>query len=217
MAFRVHHIILQIRPKADLIPQQSMPVSLTRPRMLTPFQTKKTAKICDDLCPGLKVTILFAHPLYQGERRYTANAQPDCPFVASYWSSYSFVFRVSLAMVDWLGLAFPIAYLTILIGALATFSYLYRKRQDGKYFELAKNAERYIKVDDILQPNHYPSNHGSASTSSATYTSPSCTSNPTPHKRNRLPCQIASSKQRCCKEQLRISGAYSRSGMRNPL
>ena len=32
-------------------------------------------------------------------------------------------------MVDWAGLAVPVAYLTILIGSLATFSHLYRKRK----------------------------------------------------------------------------------------
>jgi len=32
-------------------------------------------------------------------------------------------------MVDWIGLLIPIAYLTILIGSFATFSYLYRKRK----------------------------------------------------------------------------------------
>ena len=32
-------------------------------------------------------------------------------------------------MVDWLGLLVPVAYLTILIGSLGTFSYLYRARK----------------------------------------------------------------------------------------
>ncbi len=35
-------------------------------------------------------------------------------------------------MVVWIGLAGPFAYLTILIGSLATFSSLYRKRKAGK-------------------------------------------------------------------------------------
>ena len=35
-------------------------------------------------------------------------------------------------MVDWLGLAIPFAYLGILVGSLATFSSLYRKRKAGK-------------------------------------------------------------------------------------
>lgn len=32
-------------------------------------------------------------------------------------------------MVDWLSLAVPLAYLGVLIGSLATFSSLYRKRK----------------------------------------------------------------------------------------
>lgn len=35
-------------------------------------------------------------------------------------------------MVNWLSLTFPIAYIGILIGSLATFSSLYRKRKAGK-------------------------------------------------------------------------------------
>jgi len=34
-------------------------------------------------------------------------------------------------MVDWVGLAVPFAYLGILVGSLATFSSLYRKRKLG--------------------------------------------------------------------------------------
>ena len=34
-------------------------------------------------------------------------------------------------MVDWIGLAVPFAYLGILVGSLATFSSLYRKRKAG--------------------------------------------------------------------------------------
>lgn len=36
-------------------------------------------------------------------------------------------------MVDWLSLAVPLAYLGILIGSLATFSSLYRKRKYRMY------------------------------------------------------------------------------------
>jgi len=32
-------------------------------------------------------------------------------------------------MVDWIGLLVPVAYLTVLIGSLGTFSYLYRRRK----------------------------------------------------------------------------------------
>ncbi|KAI9845855.1 MAG: translocation protein S66 [Sclerophora amabilis] len=40
-------------------------------------------------------------------------------------------------MVDWLGLAVPIAYLSILVGSLATFSSLYRKKKAAKAASLA--------------------------------------------------------------------------------
>ncbi|KAI9720371.1 MAG: hypothetical protein M1812_002877 [Candelaria pacifica] len=40
-------------------------------------------------------------------------------------------------MVDWIGLAIPFAYLGILVGSLATFSSLYRKRKAAKSFNLA--------------------------------------------------------------------------------
>lgn len=36
-------------------------------------------------------------------------------------------------MVDWLSLAVPLAYLGVLIGSLATFSSLYRKRKARMY------------------------------------------------------------------------------------
>lgn len=39
-------------------------------------------------------------------------------------------------MVDWLSLAVPFAYLSILIGSLATFSNLYRKRKARTSFSL---------------------------------------------------------------------------------
>lgn len=35
-------------------------------------------------------------------------------------------------MVDWVGLAIPVAYLTVLLGSLGTFSHLYRKRKAAK-------------------------------------------------------------------------------------
>jgi hypothetical protein len=35
-------------------------------------------------------------------------------------------------MVDWLSLAVPLAYLGVLLGSLATFSSLYRKRKASK-------------------------------------------------------------------------------------
>lgn len=41
------------------------------------------------------------------------------------------LYTIDLDMVDWLSLAVPLAYLGILIGSLATFSSLYRKRKAG--------------------------------------------------------------------------------------
>ncbi|KAI9680017.1 MAG: translocation protein S66 [Caeruleum heppii] len=40
-------------------------------------------------------------------------------------------------MVDWIGLVVPIAYLSILVGSLATFSSLYRKRKTARATSLA--------------------------------------------------------------------------------
>ena len=47
-------------------------------------------------------------------------------------------------MVDWLSLAVPLAYLGILIGSLATFSSLYRKRKARMYshYFLRDNTDR---------------------------------------------------------------------------
>jgi translocation protein SEC66 len=36
-------------------------------------------------------------------------------------------------MVDWISLAVPVAYLGVLVGSLATFSFLYKARQAGSY------------------------------------------------------------------------------------
>lgn len=40
-------------------------------------------------------------------------------------------------MVDWVGLTVPLAYLSILVGSLATFSSLYRKRKAGKWSQVS--------------------------------------------------------------------------------
>lgn len=44
-------------------------------------------------------------------------------------------------MVDWLSLAVPLAYLGVLIGSLATFSSLYRKRKSRMY---SINRQRHL-------------------------------------------------------------------------
>jgi len=52
-------------------------------------------------------------------------------------------------MVDWIGLLVPVAYLSILIGSFATFSYLYRKRKATR----AANLEPWFPPH--LQRNVY--------------------------------------------------------------
>lgn len=39
--------------------------------------------------------------------------------------------------IDWLGLALPLAYLVVLVGALMTFSSIYRKRKAGMFPPIA--------------------------------------------------------------------------------
>lgn len=53
-------------------------------------------------------------------------------------------------MVYWLGLAIPFAYLSILIGSLATFSSLYRKRQAGQYSSGSTIIENHPSLDRAL-------------------------------------------------------------------
>ncbi|KAJ5246997.1 Translocation protein (Sec66) [Penicillium chermesinum] len=50
-------------------------------------------------------------------------------------------------MVDWLSLAVPLAYLGILIGSLATFSSLYRKRKAQKAFSLEPWFPAHLQRD----------------------------------------------------------------------
>lgn len=86
-------------------------------------------------------------------------------------------------MVDWLSLAVPLAYLGVLIGSLATFSSLYRKRKART--SLPPSCISLPSLLQTLLPNQPankqqkkppPSNHGSPLTSNATSTSPSSTS-----------------------------------------
>jgi translocation protein SEC66 len=53
-------------------------------------------------------------------------------------------------MIDWVGLLIPLAYLSILIGSLATFSSLYRRRKAQKSASLAPWFPPH------LQRNIYP-------------------------------------------------------------
>ena len=120
------------------------------------------------------------------------------------------------AMVDWVGLTVPLAYLSILVGSLATFSSLYRKRKVGKSLHSIPPPQSHITPNDVPQRSQFPSNHGSANISSATSTSHYSTSNPTPPKKNPPPFQRACSKRLCSSERPRISGGYSPYGTPNP-
>jgi translocation protein SEC66 len=39
--------------------------------------------------------------------------------------------------IDWVGLSLPLVYIIVLVGALATFSSVYRKRKAGKSNDLS--------------------------------------------------------------------------------
>lgn len=100
------------------------------------------------------------------------------------------------AMVNWLSLAVPFAYLGVLIGSLATFSSLYRKRKarmlpppsDTSITE--RNETVVANVAYKLQKRHCHSNHGFLRISNETSTFPSfISSHPkitTTKKRSRL-------------------------------
>lgn len=114
-------------------------------------------------------------------------------------------------MVNWLGLAMPLAYLSILVGSLATFSTLYRKRKSGKSPPAPFSPLSYPTntLTNKQKPTLPPSNPGSPPTSNATSTSPSSTSSPTPRPatRNPPPCRRASCARRCCGGPPRTSAA----------
>lgn len=106
-------------------------------------------------------------------------------------------------MVDWLGLTVPIAYLSLLIGSLATFSSLYRKRKAGtspfppfsQIPLLQPHPTKVTPTHPLSQQNPSPSSPGFRPISTATSTSPSSTSNhPPPMARNPPPYQTACSK-----------------------
>lgn len=106
-------------------------------------------------------------------------------------------------MVNWLTLAVPFAYLGVLLGSLATFSSLYRKRKARTSFPLPPSFLLSPKLTKYHKNQASPSpwNPGSLHTHNATSTSPSYTSTPppammparTPTARNsRLPYPTAS-------------------------
>ena len=57
-------------------------------------------------------------------------------------------------MVDWVGLAVPFAYLGILVGSLATFSSLYRKRKAGTVIALSGGLKVQLKLTVKQQTPH---------------------------------------------------------------
>lgn len=56
----------------------------------------------------------------------------------------------SSKMVDWVSLTIPFAYLGILIGSLATFSSLYRKRKAGASLPLRRKRFSLCLADSVL-------------------------------------------------------------------
>ncbi|PGG99413.1 hypothetical protein AJ79_08529 [Helicocarpus griseus UAMH5409] len=70
-------------------------------------------------------------------------------------------------MVDWLSLSIPFAYLGILIGSLATFSSLYRKRKAAKSSSLTPWFPAHLQRDIYLSLLHLePSSTSTSATSS---------------------------------------------------
>ena len=54
-------------------------------------------------------------------------------------------------MIDLLSLAIPFAYLAVLIGSLATFSSLYRKRKAGKLAVCTMRRNLALVANDLMQ------------------------------------------------------------------
>ncbi|PNS20263.1 Translocation protein sec66 [Sphaceloma murrayae] len=57
-------------------------------------------------------------------------------------------------MVNWIGLLIPVAYLTVLLGSLGTFSYLYRKRKAAKSASLAPWFPSHLQRNIYLSLLH---------------------------------------------------------------
>ncbi|KAK5001034.1 Translocation protein S66 [Elasticomyces elasticus] len=69
-------------------------------------------------------------------------------------------------MVDWISLAIPVAYLSILIGSLATFSSLYRKRKAAKSASLEPWFPPHLQRNIYLSLLHLDPAEASASSGS---------------------------------------------------
>ena len=59
-------------------------------------------------------------------------------------------------MVDWIGLLIPVAYLTVLLGSLGTFSHLYRKRKAWFPPHLPRNIYLSLLHIDPSDPSSTP-------------------------------------------------------------
>ncbi|OAX85441.1 hypothetical protein ACJ72_00166 [Emergomyces africanus] len=71
-------------------------------------------------------------------------------------------------MVNWLSLAFPIAYIGILIGSLATFSSLYRKRKAAKSTSLTPWFPPNLQRDIYLSLTYLHEDRSESKTTSPT-------------------------------------------------
>lgn len=69
-------------------------------------------------------------------------------------------------MVDWIGLSIPFAYLSILVGSLATFSSLYRKRKAAKSLSLEPWFPPHLRRDIYLSLLHLEPDANATTTSS---------------------------------------------------
>lgn len=117
-------------------------------------------------------------------------------------------------MVDWVGLVIPVAYLSLLIGSLATFSSLYRKRKAGKlslsYLNAIRRAGRCRPERKLTgkQQSLPPSNLGLDLIHSETFIYLSFTLNRNLAKKKPPPSPTASSKRRCFNEPRLTSSAF---------
>ena len=106
---------------------------LSRPhliRLLLPAiaGTKKNAALTSNLARCFRPFCIVLH-ISRCAICWTSLISHDtqnCLLIASYRKLYC-----PSAMVDWVSLAIPFLYLTVLVGSLATFSSLYRKRKAG--------------------------------------------------------------------------------------
>ncbi|OJD16148.1 hypothetical protein AJ78_03676 [Emergomyces pasteurianus Ep9510] len=83
-------------------------------------------------------------------------------------------------MVNWLSLTFPIAYVGILVGSLATFSSLYRKRKAAKSTSLTPWFPPHLQRDIYLSLTCLHEERGASKATTTTSRSPSTKDKKTP-------------------------------------